>query len=124
MKVSSANGTATVISNNNQAEKPTSTKKGWRKAVDEGSQVSDLSESTDDDVDEDESLGERSQDYENFEKTLRSKHSKACKAMSVGIPLDTVPCKSLLGAEYSVYLTPRFQYISVERRISKSFSRF
>jgi len=58
--------------------------KGWRKAVEEdGSQVSDLSDSTDDGVEEDESLGERSEDYENFEKTLRSKHSKACKAMSV-----------------------------------------
>lgn len=58
--------------------------KGWRKAVEEdGSQVSDLSDSTDDGAEEDESLGERSEDYENFEKTLRSKHSKACKAMSV-----------------------------------------
>ena len=56
--------------------------KGWRKAVEEdGSQVSDLSESTDD-VEEG-SLGERSEDYENFERMLRNKHSKACKAMSV-----------------------------------------
>jgi hypothetical protein len=52
--------------------------KRWRKAVDEHSAVSDLSESTrSGTIDEDEA------DYENFEKTLRAKHSKACKAMSV-----------------------------------------
>jgi hypothetical protein len=64
-------------------------KKGWRKAVDEvGSNVSDLSESTEDDgIEDDEgpagSLADRSEEYENFEKMLRNKHSKACKAMSV-----------------------------------------
>lgn len=52
--------------------------KRWRKAVDEHSAVSDLSESSrSGTIDEDEA------DYENFEKTLRAKHSKACKAMSV-----------------------------------------
>ena len=85
MKVSSSSQRDRVKS----AEKPKSDgepkSKGWRKAVEEdGSQVSDLSDSTDDGAEE-ESLGERSEDYENFEKTLRSKHSKACKAMSVRI---------------------------------------
>ena len=31
---------------------------------------------------------ERSEDYENFEKMLRNKHSKACKAMSVSCNLN------------------------------------
>lgn len=83
MKVSSSSQRERIKS----AEKPKNggepKTKGWRKAVEEdGSQVSDLSDSTDDGAEE-ESLGERSEDYENFEKTLRSKHSKACKAMSV-----------------------------------------
>lgn len=87
--------------------KSKSNKKGWRKAVDEAidSTVSDLSDSTEDGIDDDAdddnhyvgskrrsknnngggSLadGGRSEDYENFEKVLRNKHSKACKAMSV-----------------------------------------
>jgi hypothetical protein len=68
--------------------------KGWRKAVDDDSAVSDLSESTEDleetpttATEEDDMThnggDERSEDHEYFEKTLRGKHSKACKAMSV-----------------------------------------
>lgn len=62
--------------------------KGWRKALDEddeaSSTVSDISASTDGDIgDYLGSLDERSEDYQRFEKSLRVKHSKACKAMSV-----------------------------------------
>lgn len=60
---------------------------GWRKAVHDeiDSHVSDLSDSTEDNIVDGptSSLAENSEDYENFEKMLRSKHSKACKAMSV-----------------------------------------
>jgi len=64
--------------------------KEWKKALEEegdeeaSSAVSDISASTDGDIgDYLGSLDERSQDYQRFEKELRSKHSKACKAMSV-----------------------------------------
>lgn len=70
--------------------------KGWRKALTDGgdttedaesSALSDLSDSTEDGYDDNGVArsvnGERSEDYELFEKALRSKHSKACKAMSV-----------------------------------------
>lgn len=63
---------------------------GWRKAISEdadeeaSSTVSDISASTDGDIgDYLGSLDERSEDYQRFEKSLRVKHSKACKAMSV-----------------------------------------
>lgn len=71
--------------------------KSWRKALNENggdttedaasSALSDLSDSTED-LDGNGGgtaslAGERSEDYELFEKALRSKHSKACKAMSV-----------------------------------------
>jgi hypothetical protein len=54
----------------------------------ESSALSDLSDSTEDGYDDNGAgtpslAGERSEDYELFEKALRSKHSKACKAMSV-----------------------------------------
>ena len=80
----------------------------WRKAVeaddnpDPHNEVSELSDSTT--TDEDDTIyddddnhhhhnhtqtgqlrTDRSEDYENFEKTLRNKHSKACKAMSVRV---------------------------------------
>lgn len=58
----------------------------WRKAIgdDASSTVSDISASTEGDGgDYMGSLDERSEDYQRFEKALRSKHSKACKAMSV-----------------------------------------
>jgi hypothetical protein len=68
-------------------------KKSWRKAVSsdtDDSAVSDLSTTTsgDDETDGDGNLEEdrtfdKSEDYELFEKSLRTKHSKACKAMSV-----------------------------------------
>ena len=63
----------------------------WRKAVSEDSAVSDLSSSSSED-DEDESCSDgggggrtfdKSEEFELFEKSLRTKHSKACKAMSV-----------------------------------------
>jgi hypothetical protein len=64
--------------------------KGWRKAISEDADeelsntVSDISASTDGDLgDYLGSLDERSEDYQRYEKSLRVKHSKACKAMSV-----------------------------------------
>jgi hypothetical protein len=67
--------------------KTSSGKAGWRKAVDDeqDSNVSDLSDSTEDGIENGPtgSIAENSEDYENFEKMLRGKHSKACKAMSV-----------------------------------------
>jgi len=64
------------------------TQKGWRKAInddgDEVSAVSDISASTDGDRgDYLGSLDERTEDYQRFEKELRTKHSRACKSMSV-----------------------------------------
>ena len=64
-----------------------------RKAVEDDADnihgnLSDLSDSTEtDDISAAPGgfTGDRSEDYENFEKTLRSKHSKACKAMSVSV---------------------------------------
>lgn len=65
-------------------------KKSWRKAVSsdtDDSAVSDLSSTTsgDDETDgiEEDRTFDKSEDYELFEKSLRTKHSKACKAMSV-----------------------------------------
>jgi hypothetical protein len=69
-------------------------KKSWRKAVSsdtDDSAVSDLSTTTsaDDETDgdgnhlEEDRTFDKSEDYELFEKSLRTKHSKACKAMSV-----------------------------------------
>jgi hypothetical protein len=64
--------------------------KEWKKAISEdveddvSSAVSDISASTEGDVrDQGESLDERSETFQRFEKTLRAKHTKACKAMSV-----------------------------------------
>lgn len=64
--------------------------KGWKKALSEegeddaSSIVSDISASTQGDIrDQGESLDERSETFQRFEKTLRAKHTKACKAMSV-----------------------------------------
>lgn len=66
--------------------------KGWKKAFSEdaeddaSSAVSDISASTEGDVrDQGESLDERSETFQRFEKTLRAKHTKACKAMSVSL---------------------------------------
>lgn len=82
--------------NKNNDKNHRSKAKGWRKALNDGgdttedaesSALSDLSDSTEDGYDDDGAAksiaGERSEDYELFEKALRSKHSKACKAMSV-----------------------------------------
>lgn len=68
-------------------------KKSWRKAIhseeeeDDGSEgLSDISSSTDGEMGEYlDSLDERSEDHQLFEKRLRNKHSRACNAMSVGI---------------------------------------
>lgn len=64
--------------------------KGWRSAISDdadeeaSANLSDISASTDGDTgDYLGSLDERSEDYQRFEKSLRVKHSKACKAMSV-----------------------------------------
>lgn len=63
--------------------------KSWKKVVDtdeENSEhnLSDLSNSSDaEDIDNLESLDDNSEDCEHFERQLRYKHSKACKAMSV-----------------------------------------
>ena len=74
----------------NEEEVPTKKQqKTWRKALSEGdeeitTQVSDISASTDGDIGEYlGSLDELSEDFQRFEKSLRVKHSKACKAMSV-----------------------------------------
>ena len=73
-----------------EKQTPEKTDKGWKKALSEdveddaSSAVSDISGSTDGDVrDQGESLDERSETFQRFEKTLRAKHTKACKAMSV-----------------------------------------
>jgi hypothetical protein len=83
---------------NKNNDKQRNKAKGWRKALNDGdttedaesSALSDLSDSTEDGYDDNGAAtsvaGERSEDYELFEKALRSKHSKACKAMSVGLP--------------------------------------
>jgi hypothetical protein len=63
--------------------------RNWKKVVDtddeNSNHFSDLSNSTDDaeDVDNIDSLDDNSVDCERFERQLRHKHSKACKAMSV-----------------------------------------
>lgn len=69
---------------------PEKKKEEWKKALSEdaeddaSSAVSDISASTEGDVrDQGESLDERSETFQRFEKTLRAKHTKACKAMSV-----------------------------------------
>ena len=90
--------------NNKAANKRRGKGKGWRKALTDGettedaesSALSDLSDSTEDGYDENGAArsvnGERSEDYELFEKALRSKHSKACKAMSVRFRIkSTIP---------------------------------
>lgn len=93
---------------NEAVKKSKNSKKKWRKAVRDNdavgdddlndevaSNLSDLSGSTETDEHSAEKEGSKankqssnkegieSQDYENFERTLRNKHSKACKAMSV-----------------------------------------
>lgn len=75
--------TPKAASNDNAAVSPSSKKSGWRKAVsdEEGSAVSDLSSSSGE-LDDDPTF-DKSEEFELFEKTLRTKHSKACKAMSV-----------------------------------------
>jgi hypothetical protein len=67
--------------------------KSWKKVLDaaaddddeqQSRHLSDLSHSTDaEEIDNIESLDDNSEDCERFERQLRHKHSKACKAMSV-----------------------------------------
>jgi uncharacterized protein YaaR (DUF327 family) len=74
-------------------EKPRETKKkSWKKAlndegdVEAGAQLSDLSDSTDDGgeiLDHFRGTERTSENGQLFEKRLRSKHSKGCKAMAV-----------------------------------------
>ena len=69
---------------------PEKKKEAWKKELNEdaeedvSSAVSDISGSTEGDArDQGESLDERSETFQRFEKMLRAKHTKACKAMSV-----------------------------------------
>jgi tetratricopeptide (TPR) repeat protein len=71
-------------------EKDGKKKKSWQKALmnddDEvkAAQLSDLSDSTDDGLEEQiESLANNSENGQKFERRLRTKHSKGCKAMAV-----------------------------------------
>lgn len=94
-KIAATTAEAGNNNNGNKNNDKRSKAKGWRKALNDGdttedaesSALSDLSDSTEDGYDDDGAAksiaGERSEDYELFEKALRSKHSKACKAMSV-----------------------------------------
>lgn len=78
-------------------EKPAQDPKGrraWKKAMEDddssnsNNNLSDLSNSSDNVEelrDQVTSVDENSEDYERFERQLRVKHSKACKAMSVRV---------------------------------------
>jgi hypothetical protein len=103
----STGGGMVLKKNEDDVGKKPANKKKWRKAVEDddnnevASNLSDLSDSTETDESQEKrssskkgggdraANGTSSQDYENFEKTLRNKHSKACKAMSVRV-LDCV----------------------------------
>lgn len=106
-------------------------RKSWRTAVEDEaeadavSQVSDLSDSTEEEDEELGSIGDASEDYMSFERTLRGKHSKACKAMSVSDSLDKEPnascyqlCRSLTSPFRMESTTLRSRSSSRSFRIS------
>ena len=93
--------------------------KTWKKAISEdaeeeaSSTLSDISASTDGDIgDYLGSLDERSEDYQRFEKSLRIKHSKACKAMSV----SCFPCHlTCIGCQIKMNNSQTCRYLYKNR---------